>query len=759
MFALVLLLAALLSPAPIALVKVHLLVIAVFISILVIFIYYAFCACPGSLEFGSALLTGEPPHVRESLTTHLYLWAGCICVAFAFAYLEIRQPFYFTQDDSLSQSLPMILQGVHSLAVGVFPTWNPYQYMGSPTTTVGDYALTYPPTYLSYWISKHLLRNEYFTVDVFCIFHLMAGYLITFWAIRREHCRPAVAMLGGLCCALSGYALIVGRSWFHMTPVFVWTPLLIGLLRSAIRSIPNWKWIGAFGLALGFFFHAGNAQMWAYCLLLLAIAVMVLITKRAIPPKTVVAIASATALGIAVSAPLLIPELFAIRGINRTMLIGGILEGLPTLFFPVSVIHTVHPLGWGGSYGNVLGEMYYSGTLFCVIGLLLLIGLIAFEWNSEVVKNNIWFLCALLALILALGREGFLWMILWKLPGFSKFRTAFKFLGLFNIFMAIAGAVALERLLRRWRWRTREDIVLCMLTIGLLAYHCNLSRGAFWVHGFRPYPRLDPNIRRLLQPRDNRDYPKLVSITIWRSESPGWFDSMYQQWPTLFGFFSLSGYEPLVEGVPEYQRMYSLTSDPDAFRHFGVKYFIVDRSLPELWDPEHGASRLFKNGPQTLQLSVAYHSSEVTVFELPNPEPMAFEEFRSDRPLPVTFDGAGATISTSEAKGKTIILNMLRRPEIRARADGQAVSVDSDRWYRIRIHLGENAKQVRIDFHPEWRLGFLSAFLGICVSVVLGMVSQYQPSKRKGEHGDTENLGKTLEPLRADQFGVPVLRK
>jgi len=694
-------------------------------TLAIFMIYCAAYAWPGAAQAASILLVNDSREVdtEPAHRSSAWFWSGFVFMLAAFAFLEVRQPLYFAQDDGVAQFIPDILQGMHSVQQGIFPTWNPYQYMGSPTTTVGTFGFTYPPTYLAYWIAKDLLRNEYLVLDVFSVLHLLGAYAATFWVIRREQARPSLAMLGGLCCALSGYALIVGRSWYNMTPVFLWVPLLVGLLRLAIDRPPDWRWIAAFGTCIGLYFHSPNVQMWAYTLLLLAVAVGLLLITGGMPMRHIMALLAGGLLGIAVSAPLLVPEMLAVRGIKRGMIAGGISRGLPTLFVPISVVHTMHPLGWGGPSRDVVGEMYYSGTLFCVVGVLLLLAIIAFRWGRETLKSNLWFPSALLALILALGPDGILWNLLWKVPGFNKFRTAFKFLALFDILIAIAGAVALERLMRRWRWRLRSEIALACIVVALLAYHCTLSTGSFFVYGFRPFPQIDPNIRQLLEPKQDRDYPKLFPLAAYRSGSPEWLNSMTQQWPTLFGFFSFSGYEPLVEDVPEYQRMQSLLNKPDGFARFGIRYVIVDKSEPDLWDQERLTIRLFgRNNVSGAHLTAVYQSSQVKVFELAAPDPMAFEESEPSTPLPVTFDGGGATIDTSQTEGSTIILNMLRRPEIRASANNKTALVDQDRWDRIRIHLSGHAARVRVEFRPPWGLGFMVAFLALCASAAFGIL-------------------------------------
>ncbi|MCC7086039.1 MAG: hypothetical protein IT427_13635, partial [Pirellulales bacterium] len=97
-----------------------------------------------------------------------WLLVGLVFVAGLLAAMELRQPYYFVQDDNLSQFLPVVLHGCRSMFHdGTFSTWNPHQFLGSPTSSLGTYALTYPPTYLSYAIADWGLGNEYATLDVF----------------------------------------------------------------------------------------------------------------------------------------------------------------------------------------------------------------------------------------------------------------------------------------------------------------------------------------------------------------------------------------------------------------------------------------------------------------------------------------------------------------------------------------------------------------------------------------------------------------
>jgi hypothetical protein len=640
----------------------------------------------------------------------IWLFAGLLLLIAALIFLEFRQPYYFTEDDDMSQFLPGILLALRGSAA-VFPSWNPYQFLGSPNSSIGTYALTYPPTWFSYWFAKSLLHNENATIDVFVILHLLVAYAVIYWLIRREDVRPALATLGALCCTLSGWALIVGRSWYYMTPVFVWMPLLIICLRTACRQRLSWKWIVGCGLTIGVYAHAGNVQMWAYSILLLGFAAVLMLWTRVLPSRALTALTLSFLLGLIIAAPLLVPQWLATRHVSRIMWDGNVLHGLPSLFVPVSIIETPHPFPGDAMYRPYIGEMYYSGTFFCLIVPPLLFFLIFLRWGRRVVAQNLWFLCAMLSLLLALGNAGMAWVLLQHVPGFNKFNLAFKFFQLFQIFIVLAGALVWERLLRRWRFGFRAEFATAAVVVALLAHHCFLALPAFYTYGFKPYPSPDPTIAERLQPRDHRDYPRLFVYGAKASTDPGFFQSRQHQWAQLSGFFTLGGYDPLVSEDPAYKKIDDkiVSQSADTFRQYGVRYLIIfDRPWPK-W--------------LKVPANLVYTSGKTTMWELPPAKPMLWADADPNRALPVTFDARGADLDTSELpQGGWVTLNMLRRPEIFADAGNQPLTVVADSWNRIHIQVPPHTSRVRVRFTPAWKLGFAVSGVLACLMLLAAWI-------------------------------------
>lgn len=682
------------------------------------------------------LLQEASEHGEKYSTRDRLLWplAGFVGVLTALLLLERAFPFYFSQDDNLDANLPVMLQGCRSFFQGVFPEWNPYQFMGSPTAVLGYYAFTYPLTYASYWFARNGLRDANAMIDVLAFAHLLLGYLAFYWVVRREHCRPSIAMLAASCYALSGYALIFTRSFVQFSSILLWVPLLVACLQSLVRGNTSWKWIFAFGACIGFFFHAGHIQMWAYALVLTDFAILLFVATGAIRFSALTQCLAAHLVGLAIAAPLLIPELLAARNAARFPDDTGILSGLKGLFILDSISPSPHPVGWGAGYP--IGEMYYSGTLFMLLAAVLLISLLAMRWEKSTARANAWFLCGLLAFLFALGSRGILWMALVHVPGFDRFRFPFKFLGFMDLFLIIAGAVVLERLMRHKHLGIQVELAMVIAVWALLAYHCTLATASFCNYSFTPFPAPDPQITRRLLPDGERYYPKVMPAETMpdgriaamgrdgsRSTDPRFLDSFMNQWPTLSGVFSIHGYDPLVYDSPAVRRMTqrAVQSPQQALAEYGVKYFL------QYTRPEMPGGNVFLGWPG---VRLVYASRTVCLYELPDVRPMSFPESDPQRALRVKFEVTGASIDTSELpRGGTVILNMLWREEYQAIANGSPLRTDADAWGRIRMVVPAGAPIVRLVLRLRWELGWIVAAALLLCGLALGWLSNRRMRK------------------------------
>ena len=155
---------------------------------------------------------GKPP--RPSPSPLLSSWLGFLFLLGCFVVLEVKEPFYFTQCDTVNEDLPLILVGCRSYWRGEFPNYNPYTWLGTPLAGAGLASLTYPPTLLSYAVARHVLFNENATAEVFVILHLTAGFFL----MRRLACKIG---MGALAANLSALSFVLSGGGADHGPVVV----------------------------------------------------------------------------------------------------------------------------------------------------------------------------------------------------------------------------------------------------------------------------------------------------------------------------------------------------------------------------------------------------------------------------------------------------------------------------------------------------------------------------------------------------------
>src|SRR5262249_44391020 len=329
-------------------------------SVAIIVICWCFCLAVIAVmrRHRDAAATIEPLVHQEPAAR--WLAAGSAIFIAAVAIARSNEPYAFTQDDNLSQFLPVIVRSADALFRGQFPVWNPHQLLGAPTATVGTYMLTYPPTYLSYWIAHRVFGDPYLTLEVFIILHLAAGYFITFWLLRRFGLRPSLAAAGALTFALSAFLLMAGRSQATFVPVAVWLPLLAACVLALEQGAPGWKWALATGAVIGFYFHAGHVQDWGYALLFAAAAGGLLGLGGRIAWSRGLWSIPAFCFGIALSAPLLFLQIVEAGGRH----FGNSGTGMSLLGMVIPLGPWVQDLRQPVSQGVGSGQMSYLGTTF-----------------------------------------------------------------------------------------------------------------------------------------------------------------------------------------------------------------------------------------------------------------------------------------------------------------------------------------------------------------------------------------------------------
>jgi hypothetical protein len=660
-----------------------------------------------------------------------WLLGGALVVLVAFVRLETLEPYYFLQDDNLVQWFPAVRFACASLTGGEWPEWNPYQLGGAPLLSLGYFALTYPPLLLSYLLATYLLGNDLWTIEVFALLHLLAGYALSYACARAVRLRPSLAMAGALCIVLSGYSLIAGRSWITLGVTWlVLLPLLTLCLIRLWRAEVGWKWALLTGLVVGLWYHVGFAQTWVYGLTFLGLAVGLLWLTGELPSRRLAWAALALLQGVAMAVPLLYVQTNVVGDIEREKSYGnGITSGAVASLLPYPLATAPHPSEWGSHDSELMGQFYYWGSLFTGAVLLALMLPLAVRGLLErtFVARNLWLILAGVALLLSLGEAGGLWPMLSGLPVFGRINNhPFRVLPQLIFFGVLGGGLFLQRFVSAWpRWTPRLGWA-AVVTAGLMLYHVNLCRPAFYSYAERPYPPLPTELRQLLA---SAPEGRILSFAPDRSAAPGYMRGLRHGLPTVYGVPSLCGYDPLVESTQPYKSIRrKLDEEPvQTARALGVRWILTGGPTSEPSWPEgtinyhwcdQGArarrpkfslelqQRLEKAGSPRLNLD------GLRVSELPDPAPLAFwaEQPRVGPAVRCRANGVDIDVS-ARPEGGTLVINVLARPQWQALAGDASLGISASEWHRVRVTVPPGTQDVALRFRPPWAVGFRYALV------------------------------------------------
>lgn len=720
-----------------------------------------------------------------------WFWAGALYLATAAAYLEGREPRYFLQDDNFAIFLPAIVRGCEIVRAGWFPEWTTYQFLGMPLASLGTFALTYPPTYLAYFFATWALGDATWTLEIFCWAHLLVGYCGMHLLLRREGMSPVVAAWGGLCWALSGYALIATRSWYYMAPAVAFLPLLgAQILRlDSFRdgglgrrgAVPGW--VLTTGLLGGLFYHAGNAQMWLYAVQLFGLAAFLRGLHRRWEWQQWAMLAAGGTCAVAIAAPLLIPQLMIVSTVRRP--VGpheGIFDGLLSLILPYPLAQAPSPCTWADPASTHHGQFYFAGGMFTAMWLVGLGRLLLEPKAARTVLGSFWHPMALLAFVLALGNVGGLWWLQSQLPFFGQAYHPFKYLPFFHLATIVIGAGYVQRLAtaetvspREAPLGTRRNRALGLWTISgavLIGWHVFLADTSFYRYGDRVYEPLPAKLQALLSSPDGAT--RVLPIAPFRSPVRRFVWSLGLDFPLIYGVESLSGYSEFVRQTAEYRQVLDrLAADPlDALREYGVQYVILHRTAAQpvrsrSWDARWAETEsLFDDGrirSWCRQTRPIYCDDRVAVFPVADSKPPAFwrGHFKSQHipggrwrdglaTLPGEFSPSGSPAENRAPavlhlrrpagaflkvdcgrteQGGELVLNYLWSPRLRAFADGRSVSVGADNLGRIIVTVPPGTKQLCVYYRSPWSHGLIFGML--CFSLGMGMAWLAGQSERK----------------------------
>jgi hypothetical protein len=668
-----------------------------------------------------------------------WFWAGFVFVAGALAALEIRDPYYFCQDDSLVLELPETLLACRAVWQGVAPEYDPYIFLGSPLLSVGG-GLLYPPLYAAYAVARHVLRDEFATFDVFAVGHLLAGYCLSWLMARRLGASGPAAALCGATFAVCGPLVVMGRCWHAFNAMAVFIPGLALLADRLCRGPVGFGWAAATGLALGLFYHAGFPQLFVIGTGLFVLSIAATAALGAMPWRRVAWLAPALALGAAIAVPMVVQQA---RLSHEMLPMGGGGEGiggnLAALLLPYPLVEGRLPNNWASGNDHHGGHFYHFG----LVGALLFLAAVA-RIAGDAGRGGlravdppslVLLLMAIVAGLLSLGPVGGLWLLTRLLPaGFGN--NPFRVLPWFVFYAALLGCLDIDRVAARVADRLDAGelprvggragftrgvrVAAAVLGAVLLAAHVSCLDVAFYLYGFDPYPPLPPALTAALA-EGGRPQHRLLSVAAWRTSDPTYPLALPHDLPAVYGLPSPAGYSPVMQSHRGYVTCMSRLQDAprEGLAAYGVGRVVVHRTLAPAVAPPRSANPFERVYPLSELLPYVDMSREVPigeagefvkVFDVPGAVPLASATGDAARPLPVDLRADGIDVDLEGLpEGGRVLVNALWWPQFAARADGRPVGTAADEWNRTVVEVPAGARRLTVRFEPQWIRGLVPA--------------------------------------------------
>ncbi len=647
---------------------------------------------------------------------------------------ESRQSYYFVQDDNYAEFLPGIVYGCREVFAGRFANWNPYQMLGMPLADLGTYALTYPPTYISYAIARFLLRDELRVIDVFCWIHLLSGAAAFYCLCRYLRLWTTLSAAAAVCFTLSGYSLIAGRSWYYMTPTAVWFPLLMLLAMNFKPEKSGPLWTVATGLSLGMFYHSGNVQMWLYGVGFFILIVCLRKIKEEWHWQDLMRVLPGFIIGVGLILPLLIPQWRATSGMVRSAAGEGIERGLFSLIFPNPFVNSPMVNKTGSDLSASGGQFYYAGTLFTMAWLFGLAALSTGNGGMKAFRANPMLTGSVIAFLSALGQQGGLWVLQTKLPLLSGFTHPEKFLPFLHLFSILIGALFVQGWCSRYANRQAISTAVLFVCIGLMFHHASLSTQAFYVYGDRPDSEISSSLVASIG--NERFFPAAPQ----RSESAGFLPSLMLNVGTLVNVQSLDGHEPLWRSKSPFKDLQNSFVDSyvETLNTYGVTRIIFHSTLEKYVPSKNKSMHSMEDvGPEwnkklhnlVLDKPILYSDDRVSVTKLSGSDPLARRE--SDKAeLPLRIVGSDLVVSVpNSGEQEEIMVNYLWRPGITATIGNSPIETRPDKYQRILLTAPQNGGYITIRYEVGWlkviALGLLVVLFGCALEAWLGQSKRF----------------------------------
>lgn len=362
---------------------------------------------------------------------------------------------------------------------GIFPHWNPHQFLGEPLHAQTQIGALYPLYTLSYLLKEAAgLGGEWLTL-IIVLLHLPLASAGWYFLLRHQGARPFISFFVSLSAVSGGFVTSMSSVWIFMFPIFSWLPwVFLGLLR-LFRDKLRVPDILLFVLSLTAIAYVGISQMLVYTwigIFLLAAGYCLFVLRE---PRKLLRLLPALSSSALLTAPVILPA-FGLLGFTSRAEKFSITEFLNHSVSPENLAGALLPLYnfYDGFIGAEASVLMYQGAWVAPALIAGIAAFMAFRQNPApdtgsrqlYISFMVTMVVALCFLLMALGDKGLVYPLTYGIPLWSSFRGPFKFLLFSNFFIALSAGLALEILARQpGRFTARRAYLFPALVLSALS--------------------------------------------------------------------------------------------------------------------------------------------------------------------------------------------------------------------------------------------------------------------------------------------------
>ncbi len=391
---------------------------------------------------------------KKTIFKQPVFWAAMVLIGLPLALFwpvwwpdaSIRQAFAY--GDFVEQYYPMRAFVASEWRQGRLPLWDPYTYAGTPAAAASLFAAFYP---FNAWLALFPHPFPFIALELEALLHLGLAGVFTMLLVRGWTGRTAAGLLAGAAFSLGGYLTSYPVLQLGILETATWLPAGLWLLDSGLAR-RDLRRIGMAGLAFACALLAGHPQTFLYIGYVTAGYALFRAWRLRLPWRFVGAAALVLILvTVGIGAVQWLPSLELAQLSPRASL----------SYAEVSNGFTLPEL-WGLLRPN-LGEWspLYVGWAplgFAAAALILSAlpgGRQLRQAGRAMGRADVWFWLgvAVVALLLALGDNGFLYPLAHStVPGFAMFRNQERAAFLVSFALSLLAGYGLTALLNSRRW-------------------------------------------------------------------------------------------------------------------------------------------------------------------------------------------------------------------------------------------------------------------------------------------------------------------